>query len=58
MSGDWTLEWGGNVTTLSPGDTCLIEPDMLHKIVPKDLAGASLFRITNTDDPAGQTQRR
>ncbi|MDO7577299.1 MAG: AraC family ligand binding domain-containing protein, partial [SAR86 cluster bacterium] len=57
MSGEWSLEWDDNVATLSPGDTCLIRPEMLHKIVPKDLRSASLFRVTKTDDQAGPTWR-
>tara|TARA_B110000967_G_scaffold140658_1_gene143697 strand:+ start:1281 stop:2279 length:999 start_codon:yes stop_codon:yes gene_type:complete len=58
MSGEWILEWDGNVTTLSPGDTCLINPDIVHKISPKEFGGASLFRVTKTDDQAGPTWRR
>ena len=57
ISGEWSLEWDDNVATLSPGDTCLIRPEMLHKIVPKDLRSASLFRVTKTDDQAGPTWR-
>ena len=58
MSGEWILEWDGNVTTLSPGDTCLINPGIVHKISPKEFGGASLFRVTKTDDQAGPTWRR
>jgi mannose-6-phosphate isomerase-like protein (cupin superfamily) len=58
MSGEWSLEWDENVTTLSPGDTCLISPDMLHRIFPKDSGTASLFRVTKTDDQAGPTWGR
>jgi quercetin dioxygenase-like cupin family protein len=58
MSGVWSLEWNGNSTSLSPGDTCLIQPDLSHKIVPAESGNASLFRVTNTDDTAGPTRRR
>ena len=58
MSGEWILEWDGNVTTLSPGDTCLINPGIVHKISPKEFGDASLFRVTKTDDQAGPTWRR
>ena len=58
MNGDWELQWEGNKTILGPGDTCLIIPNLDHKIVPSKIGEASLFRVTNTDDPAGPTWLR
>ena len=41
--------------TLAPGDTCAVQPGLKHAIAPAMTGEASLFRIRNTDDPAGPT---
>jgi mannose-6-phosphate isomerase-like protein (cupin superfamily) len=57
MRGEWTLEWDGNSTRISAGDTCLIRPDLSYKMTPIGLDEASLFKVTKTNDPAGSTWR-
>ena len=57
MRGKWTLEWDGNSTRISAGDTCLIRPDLSYKMTPIGLDEASLFKVTKTNDPAGLTWR-
>lgn len=56
MRGHWRLGWNGHETTLAPGDTCSLPPDFAHSLAPAMTGEASLFRVTNTDDPAGPTQ--
>jgi len=58
MNGEWELQWDSKKTNLGPGDTCLIPPNLDHKLVPRKIGNASLFRVTNTDDPAGSTWLR
>ncbi|MBO6755648.1 MAG: cupin domain-containing protein [Roseibium sp.] len=55
MRGHWTLRWAGGERTLAPGDTCAIPPGLSHSLTPSMSGEASLFRIMNTDDPAGPT---
>ena len=57
MRGHWNLGWDGCSTTLGPGDTCSVPPDLEHQLFPTNSRKASLFRVTNTDDPAGSTWR-
>ena len=40
---------------LNPGDTCAVPPGLTHALKPSMTGEASLFRVRNTDDPAGPT---
>jgi mannose-6-phosphate isomerase-like protein (cupin superfamily) len=57
MRGHWRLAWDGGETALAPGDTCAIPPGLRHSLVPSMTGEASLYRVRNTDDPAGPTHR-
>ena len=55
MRGHWRLSWDGGTTSLAPGDTCAVPPGLAHSLAPAMTGEASLYRVTNTDDPAGAT---
>ncbi len=55
MRGHWRLSWEQGSTVLSTGDTCWIAPEHSHALVPAMTGEASLYRVINTDDPAGPT---
>ena len=55
MRGHWKLAWAGGETVLSPGDTCAVPPGLEHSLKPSMTGESSLFRVRNTDDPAGPT---
>ena len=55
MRGHWRLGWDGGTTTLAPGDTCAVPPGLARSLTPSMTGEASLFRVRNTDDPAGAT---
>ena len=57
MRGYWRLTWDGGTTALNPGDTAAIPPGLSHSLAPSMMGEASLYRIRNTDDPAGLTGR-
>ena len=57
MRGHWRLSWVGGTTVLNPGDTAAIPPGLEHSLVPAMTGEASLYRVINTDDPAGLTGR-
>ncbi len=57
MRGHWRLSWEGGETVLAPGDICAVPPDFRHALAPSMTGEASLYRVTNTDDPAGATGR-
>jgi quercetin dioxygenase-like cupin family protein len=57
MRGHWRLSWEGGETVLAPGDICAVPPDLRHALAPAMTGEASLYRVTNTDDPAGATGR-
>lgn len=57
MRGYWRLTWGNGSTVLNPGDTAAIPPGLEHSLTPAVTGEASLYRIMNTDDPAGATGR-
>ncbi len=56
MRGHWRLTWEGGTTSLNPGDTCAVPPGVAHSLTPAMTGEASLFRVRDTDDPAGLTQ--
>ena len=55
MRGHWHLTWNAEETVLAPGDTCAIPPGVRRSLVPSMSGEASLFRVRNSDDPAGPT---
>ena len=57
MRGHWRLTWEGGTTALAPGDTCAVPPGLAYALAPAMTGEASLFRVRNTDDPAGATWR-
>jgi mannose-6-phosphate isomerase-like protein (cupin superfamily) len=57
VRGYWRLTWGNGSTVLNPGDTAAIPPGLEHSLTPAVTGEASLYRVMNTDDPAGATGR-
>jgi mannose-6-phosphate isomerase-like protein (cupin superfamily) len=55
VKGHWKLNWDGGSTILNSGDTCLIPPGLAHSLTPSMTGEASMYRVRNTDDPAGPT---
>jgi quercetin dioxygenase-like cupin family protein len=55
MRGHWKLSWNGHEKTLAPGDTCAVPPGLVRALSPSMTGEASMFRVRNTDDPAGPT---
>ena len=55
MRGHWKLNWEGGETTLAPGDTCAVPPNLKHSLAPSMTGEASVYRVMNTDDRAGPT---
>ncbi|MGJ8530178.1 cupin domain-containing protein [Maritalea sp.] len=55
MRGHWRLTWDGGEVILAPGDTCAVPPNLTRKLAPSMSGEASLYRVRNTDDPAGLT---
>lgn len=53
--GHWRLRWQGGETVLNPGDTCAMPPDVPHAVAPSMTGEAAMYRVRNTDDPAGAT---
>ncbi|MGI9357113.1 MAG: cupin domain-containing protein [Rhizobiaceae bacterium] len=58
MRGHWRVSWNGSNDVLNPGDTCLVPPGTEYALEPSVTGEASVFRIRNTDDPAGSTMAR
>jgi mannose-6-phosphate isomerase-like protein (cupin superfamily) len=57
MRGHWKLAFDGGETVLAPGDTCAIPPGLMRGLSPSMAGEAAMFRVRNTDDPAGPTWR-
>ncbi|MGV0876268.1 cupin domain-containing protein [Martelella sp. FLE1502] len=57
MRGHWRLTWDGGEAILAPGDTCAVPPNLDYRLVPSMTGEASLYRVRDTDDPAGATWR-
>lgn len=57
VRGYWRLSWQGGTTVLNPGDTAAIPPGLSHSLAPAMTGEAALYRVRNTDDPAGLTRR-
>ncbi|MGI9416580.1 MAG: cupin domain-containing protein [Geminicoccaceae bacterium] len=56
MRGHWQLGWEGGRATLAPGDICAVPPGLARALTASMTGEASLFRVRNTDDPAGATR--
>ncbi|MBM3511350.1 MAG: cupin domain-containing protein [Alphaproteobacteria bacterium] len=57
MRGHWRLSWPGGATVLNPGDTAAVPPGLRRALAPSMTGEASLYRVVNTDDPAGASFR-
>lgn len=57
VRGHWRLAWEGGSTVLNPGDTAAVPPGLRRSLAPAMTGEAALYRIRNTDDPAGPTGR-
>jgi len=57
IRGHWKLEWDGGSTILNSGDTCLVPAGLARALAPSMTGEASMYRVRNTDDPAGPTRR-
>ena len=55
--GHWRLGWEGGAAVLAPGDVCAVPPGLSRSLAPSMTGEAALFRVRNTDDPAGPTRR-
>ena len=55
MRGHWRLDWDGGTTSLNPGDTCAVPPNVAHALSPAMTGEASLYRVFSNEDPAGHT---
>ncbi len=53
--GHWRLQCSEAGSTLAPGDTCAIPAGLPYQLNPTMTGTCSLFRVINTDDPAGPT---
>ncbi|NRB29087.1 MAG: cupin domain-containing protein [Rhizobiaceae bacterium] len=53
--GHWRLSWDGSEKTLAPGDCCAVPPGVSYQLDPSMTGTCSLFRVIDTDDPAGPT---
>ena len=58
IHGYWKLTWSEGDLVLNPGDTAAIPPNLKYNIISSMTGEASLYRITNTNDPAGPTWRK
>ena len=58
MRGHWRLTWDGGEAVLNPGDTCAVPPGVSHSLSPTMTGEVSLYRVMNTDDPAGLTWKK
>ena len=54
--GHWRIDWDGGSTVLNPGDTCAVPPGLSRSMYPAMPGESGLYRVRNTDDPAGPTQ--
>lgn len=53
VKGYWRLRQDGQDSYLGPGDTAFLQPETAYDITPAMSGEAALYRIKNTDDPAG-----
>jgi hypothetical protein len=57
VRGHWKLDWHGGSTVLNSGDTCLVPAGVSRSLSPSMTGEASMYRVRNTDDPAGPSMR-
>ena len=55
MRGHWNIAVDGVESVLAPGDTMAVPPNASRIVAPSMTGEASLYRVRNTDDPAGST---
>ncbi len=55
VRGNWKVGWDGETKVMNPGDTCAVPRGVARTLAPSMTGEASLYRIRNTDDPAGPT---
>lgn len=55
VKGHWRVTWDDGEAYLDAGDCCAIPPSLPHHVEPSMTGYAALYRIRNTDDPAGAT---
>ncbi|RMH40988.1 MAG: cupin domain-containing protein [Alphaproteobacteria bacterium] len=55
VRGHWRLEWDEGATVLNPGDTCAVPPGLSRRLSPAMSGEAAMYRVRDTDDPAGPT---
>ena len=55
VKGHWKVSWDGGEAYLDAGDCCAIPPSLPHQVEPSMTGTAGMYRIRNTDDPAGAT---
>ncbi|MEP3278253.1 MAG: cupin domain-containing protein [Stappiaceae bacterium] len=59
MRGHWKIAWespaGDGEKVLAPGDTCAVPTGLSRRLTPAMSGEASLYRVRNTEDPAGHT---
>lgn len=54
--GHWRLDCDGGTVVLNPGDTCLLPGGISRRLYPSMSGEAGLYRVRDTDDPAGPTR--
>ena len=54
--GHWRLAWNGAHVTLAPGDVCAVPRGLERSLTPSRSGETALFRVRDTDDPAGPTR--
>ena len=57
LKGHWKVAWADGETVLNPGDTFAVPPGIRRRLFPSMTGEAALYRVRNTDDPAGPTQK-
>ena len=55
VKGHWKVSWSHESLTINPGDTLSIPKNLEHTIEPAMTGEAALYRIEETNDPAGPT---
>jgi quercetin dioxygenase-like cupin family protein len=56
-TGHWRFAWDQGALFLAPGDTLAVPPGVQRSLAPSMSGEAALFRVRDTDDPAGATGR-
>ena len=55
VKGHWKVSWSHESLTINPGDTLSIPKNLEHTIEPSMTGESALYRIEETNDPAGPT---